>query len=146
VPTRVHPVKDSQINRARLLDAPAIHRLILYGTRRGKVLKRPLAEIQERIHSFFVYRVEGKVVGCVSLDIYNKKLAEIRSLVVASPWENREFASQLVRRCVREARKHGVYEVLAITDRDRLFRRYGFQEELHGQKALFHRPQKSLLK
>jgi amino-acid N-acetyltransferase len=99
-----------------------------------------LPEIRDRIHSFFVYRVGEKVVGCVALDVYNKKLAEIRSLVVASPWENKEFASQLVRRCVREARKHGVYEVLAITDRDRLFRRYGFQEELHGQKALFHRP------
>ena len=82
----------------------------------------------------------GKVVGCVSLDIYSKKLSEIRSLVVASPWENREIASQLVKRCLREARKHGVYEVLAITGREQLFRRHGFCEELHGQKSLFLRP------
>jgi N-acetylglutamate synthase-like GNAT family acetyltransferase len=131
---------DLKIARAVESDAPAIYRLILLGTRRGKVLRRTLPEIRRQIHSFFVSRFRGKIVGCVSLDIYNGKLAEVRSLVVASPWENREIASQLVKKCVQEAKGRNVYEILVITDRDRLFRRHGFREELHGQKALFHRP------
>ena len=84
-------------------------------------------------------RAGTTLVGCVSLDIYNKKLAEVRSLVVKPPWEKRMIASSLVRQCLKTARRYGVYEVLVITDRERLFRRFGFREELHGQKALFYR-------
>lgn len=79
-------------------------------------------------------------MGCVSLDIYNKKLAEVRSLVVRPPWERREIASALIERCLREGKTKKIYELLAITDKEQLFKRFHFNEELQGQKALFRRP------
>lgn len=128
------------IVRARPDDAGEIYGLIVLGTKRGKVLKRPLNEIRRQIGIFFIARIGGRPVGCVALDVYNRKLAEVRSLVVRAPWERRSIATRLIQACLREAGRRGVYEVLVITDRHRLFRRFGFREELHGQKALFHRP------
>ena len=136
----MHSIKGLKIFRAGVKDAPAIYRLILHVGRRGRVLKRSLSEIGRQINSFFVAKVGPEMAGCASLDVYNRKLAEIRSLVVKVPWEQRSIASALVGRCLREARGTKVYEVLVITDRERLFKRFGFREELHGQKALFYRP------
>jgi len=79
------------------------------------------------------------VVGCGALEVYNQKLAEVRSLAVASERQRKGVATALIAACVKEAKRRGVYEVLAITDRLNLFKRHGFSEQLHGQKALFLR-------
>ena len=80
------------------------------------------------------------VVACCSLEVYNKKLAEVRSLTVSPDRRRKGVASLLIDHCLREARRRKIYEVLAITDRMNLFKRLGFAEQLHGQKALFSRP------
>jgi N-acetylglutamate synthase-like GNAT family acetyltransferase len=46
----------------------------------------------------------------------------------------------LIERCVQEAKKHRIYEVFVITNRDTIFHRIGFSQQLHDQKALFLRP------
>lgn len=80
------------------------------------------------------------MIACCAIELYNKKLAEIRSLVVKQEHERKGIASLLLDQCLREAKKKKVYEVLVITDRENLFKRRGFSEQLHGQKALFLRP------
>jgi N-acetylglutamate synthase-like GNAT family acetyltransferase len=129
-----------KIRRAKVEDVPKIHALISLGTKRGKILRRPLKEILDSIHHFFVVEEDGEVVACCSFEIYNKKLAEVRSLVVEKNREGKGLATGLLDMCLREAKKKKIYEVLAITDRENLFKRQGFSEQLHGQKALFLRP------
>ncbi|MBI4217791.1 MAG: GNAT family N-acetyltransferase [Elusimicrobia bacterium] len=128
------------IRRASVEDIPQIYRLIQSATRRGKVLRRSVDELRKAVRRFRVIEKENRIVACCALEIYNKKLAEIRSLVVESGESNKGLATQLLDWCLQEAKKKKIYEVLAITDRGNLFKRLGFMEQLHGQKALFVRP------
>jgi amino-acid N-acetyltransferase len=127
-----------QFRKAAVRDGPSIHSLILAATRRGKILKRTLPDIQKS--PFYVAVQDGKILACCALEIYNRKLSEIRSLAVDPRYEGKGLASRLVQHCLQEAKRKKVYEVLVITDRDSLFRRFGFSEQLHGQRALFYRP------
>ncbi len=129
-----------KIHRAGNADTRAIFSLIDEATKRGRILKRPHSEIVRSLHHFWVAEKDGKVVGCCAIEFYNKKLAEVRSLAVDTHHEGQGIASALVSRCLREAKKRKIYEVLVITDRESIFKRLGFAEQLHGQKALFLRP------
>jgi amino-acid N-acetyltransferase len=128
------------IRKAKVADIPAILHLIHIGTDTGKILKRTPADVRRNIRHFWVAEEEGEVIACCSLEVYNQKLAEVRSLSVAPARRRKGVASGLVAHCLREARRRKIYEVLAITDRMDLFKRQGFSEQLHGQKALFSRP------
>lgn len=121
-------------------DVQTIHRLIKKATKNGKILQRSTKEIRANLRAFIVAEEDGEVVGCCALEVYNQKLAEIRSLAVAVERQRKGIASALLDACMKEAAKRGIFEVLAITDRQNLFKRHGFSEQLHGQKALFTRP------
>lgn len=133
-------IKTMTFKRAGKKDLSGIYNLILEATRRGKILKRSRADLARNIHHFWVAEEDGQALGCCALEIYNKKLAEIRSLVVRADQQKKGIATALIDHCLKEARKKRIYEVLAITDRENLFRRHGFSEQLHGQKSLFFRP------
>ena len=77
-------------------------------------------------HSFFVAIEGGRVVGCCALEIYSKRLAEVRTLAVAKEFQGRGIATALIARCLEEARKKKVYEVLSITGAVSLFEKNGF--------------------
>lgn len=128
------------IRKAALRDVSPIFHMIEEATRRGKVLKRSRQELRHSYRHFWVVERNDLVVGCCALEVYNKKLAEIRTLVVRAGEERQGIATLLIEHCLSEARRRRVYEVLAITDRENLFKRQGFSEQLHGQKALFLRP------
>ena len=121
-------------------DAAAIHALVVSATQRGKILRRSISDIRRSIRHFWVVEDVGRLVACCSIEVYNRKLAEIRSLVVETSREKKGLATGLIHHCLEEAKKKKIYEVLAITDRENLFKRQGFSEQLHGQKALFLRP------
>ena len=128
------------IRRAKAADVPVIHRLIVDASLHGKILKRTPHDIRKNVRHFWVAEEKGRVQACCSLEVYSKKLAEIRSLAVYAARRKRGIATALIEVCLREAKRRGIYEVLAITDREDLFKRRGFSEQLHGQKALFLRP------
>lgn len=122
-------------------DLPDILRLINSHASHGKVLKRTRKEVRKVLRSFLVAENgEGDVIGCGALEVYSKKLAEIRSLVVEKEHRNKGVATSLIKRLIALAAKKEIYEVLAITERDGIFSRHGFSQQLHGQKALFLRP------
>lgn len=125
------------IRPARIKDVRTIYQLILDATRRGKILKRPLSDIRSAIHHFWVVEDQGKVVACCAIEIYNKKLGEIRSLVVMHGYEGKGLATKLIKHCLQVAKEKKIYEVLAITDQISLFKKLHFAEQLHGQKPLF---------
>jgi amino-acid N-acetyltransferase len=128
-----------RIRRAHEGDAAAIYHLIHCATQQGKILKRSRADIRKALAHFWVAEKEDSVIACCALEVYNKKLAEVRSLAVDAGHQRQGIASALLSHCLQTAKKRRVYEVLAITDRQSLFKRSGFSEQLHGQKALFLR-------
>ena len=91
----------------------------------GKLLPR-VAEINERL------------IGFAALEIYSRKLAEVRSLAVAPEFQGKGVGRALVEQCVDRARKRDILEVMAITSSEVFFRSCGFDFTLPGEKkALF---------
>lgn len=125
------------IRKANIKDIAVIHTLLLEGVSNGKVLKRSSGEIKKVIYNFFVCEINGKVIGCCSLEIYSQKLAEIRSLVVSSEYRNKGIGSALVKKCLDEAKNKGIYQVISVTDKSDLFERFGFKTELNEKQAMF---------
>ena len=90
-----------------------------------------------RISSFLVATVEKKIVGCCALQIYSKRIAEVRSLAVHPDFQNRRIASQLVELCKRRARSRGVKELFAVTSQVSFFERAGFSTFRREKIAMF---------
>ena len=85
---------------------------------------------------FFVCENEKKIVACCALEIYSKRLAEIRSLAVAKKYQGKGYASALILHCLKEARKEKVYEVLSVTGAVALFEKNGFSTFNNEKYAL----------
>lgn len=130
----------TMIRQATSADIQQIKQLIDWAAANGKVLAREEKELQEVIHNFFVWVDGVTIVGCCSLEVYNKKLAEIRSLVVSAEYQNKGIGKALIEACMKKAHNLKIYEVLTITDKDVFFEKMGFSKCLNGQWALFVRP------
>lgn len=74
------------------------------------------------------------IIGCAALEIYSRKLAEIRSLAVAASAQGQGVGRKLVDACVERAREHNILEVMAITASDAFFQSCGFDYTLPSLK------------
>lgn len=90
-----------------------------------------------RIQSFFVAIVSGKPVGCCALQIYSKRIAEVRSLAVHPDFQDRGIASKLVEACKRRATERGIKELFAVTGQTSFFERLGFATFRREKTAMF---------
>ncbi len=90
------------------------------------------------VRYFFVAEDGGNIVGCCALEVYSKRLAEIRSLAVSKEFQRLGVATKLIDQCLKLAHRKKIYEVLAITGRAKLFERFGFNT--------FHKEKLALLK
>ncbi len=132
------------IRPARPADRAQIAELLLPFVRDGKLLPRTDEEIAELVPTSFVAESDGEVVGFAALEIYSKKLAEIRSLAVAEERQRHGLGSQLVAACVGLARERNILEVMVVTSKEEFFRECGFNFTLPGEKkALFIQPEVS---
>ena len=129
-----------KIRKAKLEDIKEISKLIDEASSYGVLLKRSVEELTEDLQKFWVMTNENVVIACCALDIYSKKLAEIRSMAVKECYQGQGIATKILEFCITEAREYGVYEVLTITNRANIFRKKGFAEQLDGQTALILRP------
>lgn len=115
------------VRKARLSDATAIYGLINIYAQRGLLLPRSLVSIYDRIRDFWVFEEEGKVLGCVALQIVWEDLAEIRSLAVDEARKGEGIGSVLVEACLREAEELGIRRVFSLTYAKDFFERIGFK-------------------
>lgn len=114
------------IRKARIPDAKAIHKLLITYAQQELMLSRSLPDIYELIRSFYVYEVDGEVLGAVSLHICWEDLAEVRSLAVAGGQMKKGIGRQLVQACLEEARELGLKKVFALTYQPGFFEKMGF--------------------
>ena len=104
----------------------------------GQLLPRTIDELDALLPRGFVADHAGSIVGFAALEVYSKKLAEVRSLAVAEELRGKGVGKKLVEACVKLAHDLNVLEVMAITANEDFFRSCGFDFTLPGQKkALF---------
>jgi amino-acid N-acetyltransferase len=113
-------------------EMPAIRRLI--GGYKSLLMQSDLP----RIPSFFVAELDGRIVGCCALQIYSRRLAEIRSLAVHPDLTRSGIGSRLVEACKRRARERGVKQVMAVTSSSEFFEKLDFSTFKRERTALFH--------
>lgn len=129
---------DVIIRQAAEADVPALAEFIKPFVQDGKLLDRTLDEIYELLPNFFVAERDGHIIGCATLEVYSRKLAELRSLAVAPEAQGMGLGKRLVAACVERAHELEILEVMAITSSDSFFQSCGFDYTMTGEKrALF---------
>ena len=103
----------------------------------GEILPRTYDELEYLLDTFFVARLGGQLVGCAALEIYSKKLCEIRSLAVDPKAQGLGIGKGLVTACVELAAREGVYEIMAISSAEDFFKSCGFDFTLPNLKRAF---------
>jgi amino-acid N-acetyltransferase len=132
------PSSESVIRPARLTDLPQVERFIARFVDEKRILPRTADELDLLIPTGFIAELDGRIVGFTALEIYSRKLAEIRSLCVDPAAQGRGIGKQLVDACLALGRKLHVFEVMVITSEEEFFRSRGFDFTLPGEKkALF---------
>ena len=123
------------IRSAVAADIPAVEALIEPFVEQGALLERTYDELDELLPNFFVaVDADDVIVGCAALEIYSRKLAEIRSLAVAESVQGRGVGRMLVDACIERARERNVLEIMAITASDGFFQSCGFDYTLPSLK------------
>lgn len=107
---------------------------------RRELMPRGTEELKHLLRHAFVAEVDGRVAGFAAVELYSPKLAELQCLSVDDAFRGRGIGRRLTALCIERAREHDVFEVLAITSREEVFRACGFGYGLAGpEMALFIR-------
>ena len=116
------------VEKARISDVPQMHQLINYFANKDEMLARSLSEIYENIRDYFVVRQGEWVIACVGLHVIWSDLAEIKSLAVAEGSQRQGIGDQLVKACLKEAKKLGMPTVFCLTYKPAFFEKHGFSQ------------------
>lgn len=116
-------------------DVPAIMALI--HAHNDHLLERSQEEVEALLPTFWVAELDGEVVGCCCLEVYSRKIAEVRSLVVKEGVRRRGMGRGLVLEAVAEARRRQIAEILTVTAELEFFESLNFHTCLNEKYALF---------
>jgi len=116
----------TSVRRARMSDSTAIFELVNYWANKGEILPRSQDNIIHDIQNFVVAEVGGKVVGCASLYIYEKCLAEIRSIVVEEDAHQQGQGVALVQYLLEFAHQMELKDIIVLTYIPTYFEKLGF--------------------
>lgn len=115
-----------ETRHARVSDAAAISDLINYYAERGRMLHRSLESIYEMLREFVVAEEDGRIVGCLAVDVFWADLAEVKSLAVAEDRRGQGIGRILIAAAEDDARKLGVKKLFALTYEKGFFLSRGF--------------------
>ena len=127
----------AQIRKATGADLIELSDFIKPFVAQGDLLPRTFDELEHLLETSFIARYEGRIVGCAALEIYSRKLCEIRSLAVAPQAQGLGIGKKLVAACVELARQEGIYEIMSISAAEDFFKACGFDFTLPSLKKAF---------
>ncbi len=116
-----------EIRSAKISDAAGIHELVNYYAELDRMLFRSMADIYEKLQTFIVAELEGKVVGCCALEIIWADLAEIKSLAVEENHKGKGIGKKIIEAAMRKASEIGILRVFALTLEPEFFVKSGFE-------------------
>ena len=116
------------LRKAKIEDAQAIQNLICFYSEDGKMLFRPLEDIEQNIEGFRVYEKSSEVVGIASLKFGWDKLVEVRSLGVDPRFHRQGIATEMVRDAIEQVLLNmNCDTIFVLTYAIPLFKKLGFQ-------------------
>lgn len=123
------------IRAADIKDIPRIEALI--NENLDKLLPRETGEIEQLISCFYVYELDGDVQGCCCLEVYSKKIAEIRTVAVRSSYRGKGIGTALVKHALEEGKRRNIYEIMVVTSSVDYFAGLGFSTCMNEKYAMF---------
>ncbi|MFC1907847.1 N-acetyltransferase [Chloroflexota bacterium] len=116
------------VKKAKISDAPQIHKLINYFADKGEMLARSLSEIYENIRDYFVVRQGEQVIACAALHVNWSDLAEIKSVAVTEDSQKQGIGNQLIKACIKETKEIGIPTIFCLTYKPAFFEKVGFSQ------------------
>lgn len=120
------------LRNARVDDVDDLNNLINYFAEKNLILPKTLSELYENIRDYYVYLENGNVIGCVALHVYDKDLAEIKSLAVKDDYQNRGISKKLIQKCFEEGTMLGLKKLFVLTHIPDFFENIGFKRVDRG--------------
>lgn len=121
------------IRKANLKDVNDVFDLIASDPKH--LIPRSIIDIRGNIGNFLVYEIDDRIIGCVSLEKYTSKIAEVRSLYVDSQYRLNHIGKQLVEEVIKLADEG--QEVFTVTSELTFFLELGFKTCLGEKYILF---------
>jgi amino-acid N-acetyltransferase len=86
----------------------------------------PVEDLSATLDNFFISEADGKIVGCIGMEVYGKN-ALLRSMAVKKEYRNNNIASSLVDRLFQQASVLGIRSMFLITTTaEEYFKKKGF--------------------
>jgi len=114
------------VRRAKMSDVDSIFFLTKFWAEKGEILSRTRDNIIHDIQNFVVAELDGKVVGCASLYIYQTGLAEIRSVVIEESAQKQGQGEALVQYLLEFAHQMELEKIIVLTYIPQYFEQLGF--------------------
>lgn len=114
--TMIHSNEYQQIRPARKKDVQAIHTIIRNAAREETLRYRTRQAIDEAIADFFVYEIDGSIIGCACLSKDpSGKVIELNSVYVQTFYQGRGVGRKLINFAVMESKKLGAEKLIALS-------------------------------
>jgi len=127
LPAPGSPLPGVALREAVLADVPQLEALMAPYVQTGDLLPRSNYDLCRHIKEYVVAEAAaGEVIGCGSLKVYSRELAELAALAVRADWQGTGVGGALLAALIAEARAHGLAEVLALTRKPAFFLKAGF--------------------
>ena len=131
VGTLVYSNEYRQIRKATRTDLARIYNLTSGSVQKDELARRNIASIERDIENFYLYEIDGNLVGCVLITYFDSNLdiAEINALFVQSTHQQQGIGTRLVNFACDAIKESGTSKALALSTQS-----FRFFEDICGFK------------
>jgi amino-acid N-acetyltransferase len=137
------------LRKALMCDVKSLYKLFSEYSKAGEMLPRSMSDIYTHLRDFYIAEIEcetetgnenlneiysekgssgcePEVIGACALAIVWENLAEIRSLAVKRPYTRKLIGTELIKKCIEEAKFFKITNIFALTYKPQFFQKSGF--------------------
>ncbi len=118
VGTMIYANEYQAVRRALKKDVRAIRNLIRESVEQEELVKRTRVDIVSQLHDYYVFQIDGNIVGCVALHVQpDGETAELACLSVSGAHENMGIGQKLMLFAEDAAKQKGVKSIFLLSTR-----------------------------
>jgi amino-acid N-acetyltransferase len=116
--TMIYANEYQAVRRAMKKDVRAIRNLIRESVEQEEIVKRTRVDILSQLHDYYVFQIDGNIVGCVAVHIQpGGETAELACLSVSAAHENMGIGQKLMTFAEEAAKQKGVKTIFLLSTR-----------------------------